>query len=57
VMVELKKTDWPSKNELTKSSVVVIVTMASVALYLFISDTIAMHLTRILFGIGKSSGM
>lgn len=41
VMVELKKTDWPTRNELTKFTVVVMATIVIVAIYLFISDKIA----------------
>ncbi|HEY3416927.1 MAG TPA: preprotein translocase subunit SecE [Armatimonadota bacterium] len=41
VMVELKKTDWPSRNELTKFTVVVMATIFAVAIYLYFSDSIA----------------
>lgn len=41
VLVELKKTDWPTRNELTKFTIVVMVTIIVVAIYLFLSDKVA----------------
>jgi preprotein translocase subunit SecE len=41
VGTELKKTHWPDRDELTKSTVVVIATIIAVALFLYICDNIA----------------
>ena len=40
VQVELKKTSWPTRNELTKFTIVVIVTIVVVSIYLFIVDLV-----------------
>ncbi|MHB9026475.1 MAG: preprotein translocase subunit SecE [Armatimonadota bacterium] len=47
VMVELKKTDWPTRNELTKFTIVVMVTIIVVAIYLFFSDKVAQLIMQI----------
>lgn len=46
VHVELKKTNWPSRDELTKFTVVVLVTILAVTLYLYASDTVAFWLMK-----------
>ena len=38
VMAELKKTNWPSRDELTKSTVIVVLTIVVVALFLSACD-------------------
>lgn len=40
VMAELKKTNWPTKNELTKSVAVVMITILCVAVFLFVCDVV-----------------
>jgi preprotein translocase subunit SecE len=41
VITELKKTHWPSKDELTKSVAVVVITIIAVAVFLWLSDITA----------------
>ncbi|MHB9133623.1 MAG: preprotein translocase subunit SecE [Armatimonadota bacterium] len=48
VRTELRKTDWPSRDELTKFTVVVLVTIFAVAVYLYASDFIAQQLMHVL---------
>ncbi|HEX2949515.1 MAG TPA: preprotein translocase subunit SecE [Armatimonadota bacterium] len=43
VTAELKKTNWPTKDELTKSVMVVIVTIIVVAIFLYLCDVVAAH--------------
>jgi len=52
VEVELRKTSWPTRNELTKFTIVVMVTIVVVSLYLFVSDWVIMQISRVLFHIG-----
>jgi len=49
VRIELKKTNWPSRNELTKFSIVVIVTIVVVSVFLFVSDAVVAAITKQLF--------
>jgi len=51
VMIELKKTIWPTKNELTKYTVVVLATIVAVAAFLSLADWLGSQLTRITFGL------
>ena len=44
VETELKKTHWPTRDELTKSTVVVLATIVLVALFLFACDHAAAFL-------------
>jgi len=55
VLVELKKTTWPSRDELTKFTVVVMVTILVVSIYLFAADSIIGQIATKLFDIGTSS--
>jgi preprotein translocase subunit SecE len=48
VKFELKKTSWPSRDELTKSTVVVVATIVVVALLLSVYDTMAYQLMKFL---------
>jgi len=50
VLAELKKTNWPTRNELTKSTLVVIITIFIVAVYLYISDAVASQFMRVILG-------
>ena len=43
VIVELKKTNWPTRDELTKSTIVIMLTIVAVAFFLFIANYIAGH--------------
>lgn len=43
VSAELKKTNWPSRDELTKSTVVIVLTMVLVAVFLFVCDWAFAH--------------
>ena len=54
VMVELKKTRWPTRNDLTKFTIVVITTIVVVAIFLFVADWVAAKLTGYLYGIGAT---
>ncbi len=51
VETELKKTHWPTRDELTKSTVVVLATIILVALYLYVCDNLA-GFVMTHFGIG-----
>lgn len=41
VWTELKKTNWPTRDQLTKSTIVVITTVVVVAAYLFLADQVS----------------
>lgn len=51
VRVELKKTNWPTRNELTKYVVVVVATIFAVAVYLFLLDQAGQFLSERMFNI------
>lgn len=55
VLVELKKTTWPSRDELTKFTVVVMVTILVVSIYLFAADSLIGKIATKLFDIGTTS--
>jgi preprotein translocase subunit SecE len=57
VLVELKKTNWPSRDELTKFTVVVMVTILVVSIYLFVADTVIGQIATKLFDFGTTSGL
>jgi len=40
IWYELKKTNWPTRNELIKSVMIVVVTIVAVAIYLWIADKV-----------------
>jgi preprotein translocase subunit SecE len=48
VKVEMKRTNWPTKNELTKMTFVIIATIAAVAIFLFVADKAAQYLMEAL---------
>ncbi|MEI6519866.1 MAG: preprotein translocase subunit SecE [bacterium] len=48
VKVEMKRTNWPTKNELTKMTFVIMATIAAVALYLFLTDLAAQEVMKVL---------
>jgi len=50
VQTELKKTSWPTRNELTKFVIVVMTVLVSVSLYLFVCNFIMQQLSGWLFG-------
>lgn len=52
VQVELKKTNWPTRDELTKFTIVVMVTIVVVSIYLFACDRVFMFISGRLFKIG-----
>lgn len=56
VMTELKKTNWPSRDELTKFTVVVMVTIIVVAVLLFVYDTVAAHVMQYVGIVPKTAG-
>ena len=43
VIAELKKTNWPNRDELTKSVVVIMFTIVVVAAFLYLCDVVAAH--------------
>jgi len=51
VEVELRKTSWPSQNELTKFTIVVMVTIVAVSIYLFACDRVFGFISKSLFHI------
>lgn len=55
VQAELKKTNWPTKNELTKFTAVVVLTIVIVAVYLFVADAAMQYIATTLFHITPST--
>ncbi len=55
VQTELKKTSWPTKNELTKFVLVVMTVLVVVSVYLFFCDFIMQQLAVWLFGATQST--
>jgi len=53
VEVELRKTTWPTRNELTKFTIVVMVTIVVVSIYLGLLDQVIAYISSIVFRIGK----
>jgi preprotein translocase subunit SecE len=56
VRTELKKTSWPSRNELAKYTAVVMITIVAVAVYLSLADAVVGAITSKLYGITTSAG-
>ena len=56
VQAELKKTSWPTRNELTKFVIVVMTVLVSVSLYLFVCNFIMNELSGWLFGTPSTPG-
>ncbi len=48
IWYELKKTNWPTRNELIKSVMIVIVTIVAVAIFLWLADKVAYQLAQII---------
>lgn len=57
VQTELKKTSWPTRNELTKFVIVVMIVLVSVSFYLFVCDFIMQQCSVWLFGAPTNTGM
>ncbi|OPZ82695.1 MAG: preprotein translocase subunit SecE [bacterium ADurb.Bin429] len=55
VKAELKKTNWPTRNELTKYVVVVMTTIIVVAIFLFLMDKAAQFLAGHAFNIQQTT--
>lgn len=55
VRVELKKTIWPTPNELTKYVTVVVITIVAVALFLYLSDVVSAQIMKIV-GVTQAAG-
>jgi len=55
VQTELRKTSWPTRNELTKFVIVVMITLVCVSVYLFVCDFIMQQLSVWLFGAPQST--
>lgn len=55
VRVELKKTIWPTRDELTKYVTVVVITIVAVAVFLYISDVVSAQIMKIV-GITHATG-
>ena len=49
VKVEMQKCTWPTKQELKEQTAVVIVSVLLLAAVVWVSDTILMALTRLIF--------
>ena len=47
VRVEMKKTKWPTRDELTKYVTVVVITIVAVAIFLYISDVVSAQIMKI----------
>lgn len=50
VVFELKRVSWPTRKELTRYTVVVIVTVVFIALFLSIVDLVISELVRMILG-------
>ena len=48
IWYELKKTNWPTRNELIKSVTIVIITIAAVAAFLWLADLIFAELAKVI---------
>lgn len=48
VSTEMKKTDWPSKQELVESTVVVVASLFLMSLFIFICDTVLTNLVKLI---------
>lgn len=55
VMAELKKTNWPTRNELVKYTVVVVMTIVIVAVYLYLADLVIGQISSNLFQVGDAA--
>jgi len=51
VEIELRKTSWPTRNDLTKFTIVVMVTIVAVSIYLFACDRVFWFISKTLFKI------
>lgn len=51
VMSEMKRTNWPTRDELVKFTVVVMFTVVVVAIYLAVNDFVAANITQRVFNV------
>lgn len=48
VSAEMKKTDWPTRQELVESTVVVVVSLIMLGAFIFICDTVLTNLVKVI---------
>jgi len=48
VSAEMKKTDWPNRQELVESTVVVVTSLVLLGAFIFICDTVLTNLVKII---------
>ncbi len=48
VSAEMKKTDWPSRQELVESTVVVVASLILLGAFIFICDTVLTNLVKLI---------
>jgi len=48
VSAEMKKTDWPSRQELVESTVVVVSSLILLGFFIFVCDTVLTNLVKLL---------
>lgn len=48
VSAEMKKTDWPSRQELLESTMVVMTSLFMLGLFIFVCDTVLTNLVKII---------
>jgi preprotein translocase subunit SecE len=48
VSAEMKKTDWPSRQELVESTVVVVTSLIMLGAFIFVCDTVLTNLVKLI---------
>ena len=48
VSAEMKKTDWPTRQELIESTIVVVASLFMLGLFIFVCDTVLSHLVKLI---------
>ena len=48
VSAEMKKTDWPSRQELVESTIVVVVSLIMMGFFIFVCDTVLTNVVKLI---------
>jgi len=48
VSAEMKKTDWPSRQELVESTIVVVASLVMLGAFIFVCDTVLTNLVKLI---------
>ena len=48
VSAEMKKTDWPNRQELVESTIVVVVSLLLLGAFIFVCDTVLSNLVKLI---------